>query len=236
MLKARTYYKDLPWLRPLVPYGFAPTKVKILGREENMPLTSVPFHHTGRSPGTLRTLNTDKKRVSFLLPQPESSCPESKNFYRPWEPCDSENQSQHSQMPNPHLKPDPEAKENLALDLISALYKKEHSELFLWMSVVPNWQPWLTLLMSTAWESAAATVSAMSASEQKRHEGNACYTALEVTALDVDDSVQYVMGGFLPNSRESPTWERFWNKESTYRLATSKLKDSSTRRSFVSLA
>ena len=94
-----------------------------------MPLTSVPFHHTGRSPGTLRTLNTDKKRVSFLLPQPESSCPESKNFYRPWEPCDSENQSQHSQMPNPHLEPDPEAKENLAIDLISALYKKEHSEL-----------------------------------------------------------------------------------------------------------
>jgi len=63
--------------------------------------------------------------------------------------------------------------------------------------------------MSTAWESAAATVSAMSASEQKRHEGNACYTALEGTALDVDDSVQYVMGGFLPNSRESPTWELF---------------------------
>jgi len=32
-------------------------------------------------------------------------------------------------MPNPHLEPDPEAKENLAIDLISALYKKEHSEL-----------------------------------------------------------------------------------------------------------
>ena len=63
--------------------------------------------------------------------------------------------------------------------------------------------------MSSASESAAAAVNAMSASQQSVPEGNICHPTVEITELDLENSIQYVIDGLPDHFKRISNLEAF---------------------------